>query len=398
MIKGFKIALILLLCSHSVFSQRDSMKSQILNYEDSKSMLITKGRKLLLDKFMEGDLQKVKEIKDYLVTTEDNDYFALYPAEYWFILYWTGDYAELANQFQQLDSARVAGYDRKINPVEDLLFVKLKEKSTEHQLELKKQLQEASLDQETSQVLNLSLDWLLLKDRNGSNGQDSLNRQADHLLQSTGSGKYDEFTKRFIRYKLEPKKWGIACEFFSGYGQFTGQLSESFTNNVPFGVAFDICYKNFELYLRDYIGINKTNRDFNYPSGTWEKGSKTNVFLPEATLGYVTYNDNRFKLSPFAGIASMDISPPTNAKTEKPELKNAGLEFTTTYVLGINFDLKFGPGHTPEYSPKTSYGFIRIRYAYCMPQFANNYAGMTGNMHYLTIGIGAMARGLERAY
>ena len=67
MITRFQITLILLIFSNCLYSQVDSIKSQILDYEDSKSTIISKGRKLLLDKFIEGDLMKVKEIKDYLI-------------------------------------------------------------------------------------------------------------------------------------------------------------------------------------------------------------------------------------------------------------------------------------------------------------------------------------------
>jgi len=132
--------------------------------------------------------------------------------------------------------------------------------------------------------------------------------------------------------------------------------------------------------------------------GTWEKGSRTEVFLPEASLGYVAYNDNRFKLSPFAGIGSMDISPPTKDTEETLELKDVSLGPTTTYVLGINFDIKFGPKNTSKYRPKTNYVFMRIRYAYCIPRFEKKYNEMSGNMHYITIGFGGVARGLKREY
>jgi len=204
--------------------------------------------------------------------------------------------------------------------------------------------------------------------------------------------------KTYIRYKLVPKNWGMTFEFFSGYGFYTGNLSKSYTNNIPIGVAFDICYKNFELYLRDYIGFNKTKKDIDYSLGTWEKGSNTMVFLPEASLGYVTYNDNRFKVSPFAGIGLMDISPPSNDTKDTPELKEVSLKFTATYIVGINFDIKFGPKRTPVNNPKTSYGFIRIRYAYNIPEFDKKFDGMSGNMHYITIGYGGMSRGLKREY
>ena len=84
---------IITLVVFQAFSQIDSTERQILNHDDSKSVIISKGRSLLLDKFLENDMDKVKEIKDYLIERgEDENYIALYPAEYWFILYWTNEY------------------------------------------------------------------------------------------------------------------------------------------------------------------------------------------------------------------------------------------------------------------------------------------------------------------
>lgn len=396
--KGLKILLLVLLFSNGLYSQIETIKSQILDCEDSKSMIISKGRTLLLDKFMAGDLNKVDEIKDYLIENEGDDYFAFYPAEYWFILYWTEDYEELAESLQQFNATNIDGYNTRIAPLHDMLYTKLNEKSIDNEATLKKQIQDAEIDTETKQVLSMNLDWLLLEDRKSDTAQDALNTLANNFLETYPYSNYEAFTKTYIRFKLVPKDWGMAFEFFSGYGIYTGNLGNSFTNNIPIGVAFDICYKNFELYLRDYIGFNKTKKDFDYSLGTWRKDSKATVFLPEASLGYVVYNDNRFKLSPFAGIASMDIGPTLNDREDTPELKEVSLEFTTTYTVGFNFDIKFGPRHTPKYNPKTSYGFIRIRYGYNMPRFEKKYDGMSGNMHYITIGFGGLARGLKRAY
>jgi hypothetical protein len=351
-----------------------------------------------LDKFIVGDLKKVDEIKDYLIEVEDEDYFSFYPAEYWFITYWTKDYGELAKNIQQFDSAKVASYNTRIRPLNDMLYNKLKERTYEKEIDIKKQIENSDIDAETKQILTLNLDWLLLENRNNIFAQDTLNNQADSFLKTYNESVYEDFTKNYIRYKQVPRDWGMTFEFFTGYGIYTGNLSNNFTHNVPVGVAFDICYKKFELYLRDYIGFNKTKKDFDYSLGTFEKGSRTMVFLPEASLGYVTYNDNRFKISPFAGIGAMYIGPTLNASEETPELEEVELEFTTTYMVGINFDIKFGAKKTPAYSPKTSYGFMRIRYAYNIPRFDKKYDGMTGNMHYITIGFGGMARGLQREY
>ncbi|NLB26443.1 MAG: sialate O-acetylesterase [Bacteroidales bacterium] len=380
------------------FSKVDTIESQILNYEDSKSVIISKGRKFLLDKFIEGDLNKVREIKDYLVKTEDENYIALYPAEYWFILYWTRDYTELAEDIQNFDSARIAGYNQRIRPLNDLLFDKLREKSFENELHIKKQIQESKEDLKIKQILNLNLEWMLLENRMDIFAQDSLNSQADSFLETYTSSEYEQFIRDYIRYKQVPAAWGFAFEFFSGYGFYSGELNKNYTNNIPIGIAFDICYRNFELYLRNYIGFNKTKTEFDYSLGILEAGERIMVFLPEVSIGYITYNDNRFKISPFAGIGSTDISPPVKVTEETPELKEIALEFTATYMLGINLDIKFGPKIVPEYSPKASYGFVRVRYGYTMPQFAKKYAGMAGNMHYITIGFGGLGRALKREY
>lgn len=398
MIKRIKFTLCILLFANCLFSQNDSIKSQILQHEDSKSTIISKGRRLLLDKLIEGDLNKVREIKDYLVKTEDDDYFAFYPSEYWLILYWTKDYNELKDDLQKYNDKRINSLKKRIHPSSDLLYDKLKEKSILNEPQIKKQIQNAQLDAETREFLTLTLDQLLIENGNNRFAQDTINDRADQFLKAYDSGKYEEFTKKYIRYKLVPKNWGMVFEFFSGYSIYNGNLGKTYTNNVPVGVAFDVCYKKLELYLRDYIGFNKTKKDFSYSLGTWEKGSRTMVFLPEISLGYVICNNNRIKLSPFAGIGSMDISPPTNDTEKMPELKEVSLVFTTTYVGGVNLDIKFGPKHTPAFRPKTSYTFMRIRYGYCMPQFANKYEGMTGNMHYITVGFGGMGRGLKRQY
>ena len=197
MIKGFKITLILVLFSNCLFSQVDSIKSQIMQYEDSKSTIISKGRKLLLDKFIDGDLTKVREIKNYLVKTEDDNYIALYPEEYWFVLYWTKDYLELAENIQNFDSAKVDSYYTKIRPLNDMLYIKLNEKSFENESQIKKQIQESDLDSETKQILILNFDYLLIENRKDPYTQDNINNQADKFLKTYPSSIYDDFTKTY---------------------------------------------------------------------------------------------------------------------------------------------------------------------------------------------------------
>ena len=393
--KKLFITITVALVVFQTFSQSDSTKRQILNYDESKSAIISKGRNLLLDKFLENDMNQVIEIKNYLIEKgEDENYIALYPVEHWFILYWTNEYEELLNSIKALDSIAIASYYTRIHPPQDMLIAKLKSKSIENAQKITNQIEDATIDVEQKKFLSLHLESLIMK---SESFQDTLNIHADNFLKMYSETEYRDFTKQYIKYKLVPKNWGFAFEFFSGYSIFTKTLYNNYTNNVPLGVAFDVCYKRFGIYLRDYIGFNRTKKDFDYSTGIYKKGSSIMVFLPEASLGYAALDNNRFKLAPFVGIGSMDVSP-SLGKTEKiPELKEVSLEFTTTYLAGLNFDVKFGKkGYL--FRPKSSYGFLRIRYGYSIPRFSKKYDGIFGDMHYITIGVGGFARGLKREY
>ncbi len=396
MIKKIGLIGILILFSNSLYCQVDSIKTQILDYSDSQSTIISKGRRLLLDKFVEGDIKKVKEVKDYLIQTEDSDYLALYPEEYWIILYWTKEYAELTENIQQLDSAKEASLRNRIRPLNDMLDYKLDEKSFANEAQLKKQIQDSELEPETKQFLSMHLDWLLLENRKTFSAQDSLNEQADNFLETYPQSKYEYFTKEYIRYKLVPGNWGFGYGIYGGYGKYSENLSENYKDNATFGLSFDVYYKNFELDLRMNTSGTKSKNDFSYSLGTFEKGSKMACDFFEASLGYAVFNNNRFRILPFAGIGTMSIHPITKDTEKTPELEEVSLDYTSTYVVGLNFDIKIGQKDAPKFYPSPSYGFIRIRYEYCMPRFEEKYDGMTGDMHYITIGFGGVGRGVKR--
>jgi hypothetical protein len=222
--------------------------------------------------------------------------------------------------------------------------------------------------------------------------QDTLNRSADNFLNTYPESEYNNFVKQNIRFKLVPNNWGFACEFFSGYGIFTGKIHNNFTNNIPLGAAFDICFKRFELYLRDYIGFNNTKKDLDYSTGTYKKKSPTRVFLPEASFGYAALDRDRFKLAPFVGIGWLNVCPPSSKTNKIQELNEISIS-ALFCNFGTNFDLKFGK---KDYSfrPKSSYGFMRIRYGFCLA--IKRKEGIIDYSHYITIGFGVLARGVKR--
>lgn len=142
------------------------------------------------------------------------------------------------------------------------------------------------------------------------------------------------------KHSLIPGQEGFAFEFFSGYGIFNGTLQDNYSNSVPLGVAVDLCIKKFEIYLRGYAGFNKTKVDLDYSTGAYEKRSPTRVFLPEVSLGYVVLDRDRYKLSPYAGIGVMHISPPSINTDKISGLKEISYS-SFTCNFGANFDINF---------------------------------------------------------
>jgi hypothetical protein len=396
--KALIVSLILIFCTTSVFCQNENIKKLILDYDDSKSILISRGRALLLDRLIESDLALVKDVKDYLtMVMEDDNYIVFYPAEYFLILYWTKEYEELTANLGKYDLYLDKEYGTRIRPPADMLYDKLLELSVKFSDSLKAQINDVE-PEEKRDFLILNLRYLISERHKNDLIQDSLNIYADEFFNKYPDSFYSDYTREYIRYKLIPVDWGLGYEFFSGYGLYTNILRDHYTNNVPFGVAFDIRYRKFELYLRNYIGVNKTRINHGYSLGTFEKGSGTMVYLPEASIGYIFADRSVFKISTFAGIGAMDIGPTYNAIRNIPELEEVTLEFTTTYLAGINLDLKIRARGSPEYNPRASYSFMRVRYAFSLPRFKNKYGDINGNMHYLTIGFGGLSRGLKRDY
>jgi hypothetical protein len=62
----------------TLFGENDPVLDKIMNHQESKSEIITRGRRVLLDKFIDGDFKKVSEIIHHLKNdVEDENYGSL---------------------------------------------------------------------------------------------------------------------------------------------------------------------------------------------------------------------------------------------------------------------------------------------------------------------------------
>lgn len=83
--------------------------------------------------------------------------------------------------------------------------------------------------------------------------------------------------------------------------------------------------------------------------------------------------------------------------SDRYNLENAELKFTTTYSFGLNTDIKLARNKKASTSEE-GYRFLRLRYAYNLPRFSKKYERAIGNLHYITIGIGGFGRTIKRQY
>ena len=351
-----------------------------------------------MDTFLEGNIGKVKEIKDYLLTeVENEDYVALYPGEKWMLMYWTGEYDRLQEAVLQFNMDSLSKYQRRILPGQDLLYQKLLEKSWDELIMLENRINTSALDLPTKNFLLLHLNFMLSGDPLMKITQEEINAMANLYLETHPASRFEEYIRNNIRYEYIPSKWGFGFEFFTGYGMVTGELSHLYKNHGAFGITFDLEYNRFTLYLRNYIGFPKTRQDRESAGVLWEKGSNADIMFPDASLGYAVVDNENFRLSPFAGIGGASIGPVAADLEKRPELEALEVGFSPSYTIGVNLNIKLGWDAHPLISMNKdeSHWFIRLRYGYSLPQF-NNYPMHAGNVHQLTVGLGGIYRGLKR--
>lgn len=383
---------ILLLMSKCLNAQVDSIQQEILNYRNREVQLLENGRLMIMDLLNGGNEEKIKSVMNLLIESTPNDRMAFYPVEKWFLYYWTHQYSALMNELGH----QATSFDRfrtLLRPPNDGLGASLVEKMRIKRILILDELKGNALAEEEKQFLLLHLDYILGADPELAITQDEINKRSNEFLIAYPESRFNKFIRTYIRHEYVPAKWGMGFEFCFGKAWFNKELEANFSKPFIVGMDFDVVYKQWVLYLRNCIGFGKIRRDLLYPNITWTKGARTEVFFPEASLGYNFKLRKSFLITPFAGLTSCSIAP--SAKDQRNEaFDDVGLEFTTSYTLGLNLD--YIPFFKRTLFPSGQHGFIRLRYGYNIPQFYKKYDDFNGNAHYLTIGFGAIYRKMKR--
>jgi hypothetical protein len=386
-----------ILATSQAFCQ-NNIQNEIMTYKGNESTLINNGRRLLLDKFVEGDLEKVHEIKNYLINeVQGKDYTSFGFMEYWLLLYWTREYEELAQQIAIFNDTTINDFAHKIKPTEDFMLDKILSRSRESEDLLQSFIQTSDISSEQKDFLSMNLKYLLNDPSFGYITQDSLNVLADRYLKDHPKNAYEYFTRKYIRCRFVPSQWAFSCEFFSGFGKSTGEIHDVVGSNIPLGIAMDVCYRKLNLYLRDYMGIGSLKENLTNKNTIWDSGSKYILFIPEASLGYTLTDNKRIKLAPFVGISGCFYSAIEYDTQENPNQKDMTLDLYPGCILGMNLDIKLKSSPIAFVSEnEKNTRFIRLRYSYCIPDHNTKFGNMPGNIHTLTLGFGWFGQKFSR--
>jgi len=385
----FMIAMVL-----SGFAQPDAIRNEIANMgTDSTTIMITKGRALLLTKLLLNDKSKAMEIGNYLHKNLDNDaYIALFPEELWLLHYWSNNYDNLITSITQNDSTNnfIAS---KLQPNPDDLLKVLREKSLLTKDAIVASIKKSSLSDQDKDFLILHFHSCFSFVDNAVISQDSLNTLSDSFIKKYHENQSTDYIRKHIRYKPTPSNWSFGGEYNIGYGNFTGQLNNYYSNFITMGFNLEVFYKRFGLFVKGNWGSCTINQDINSKGIRWERHSGVDIYSPEMSLGYTVKETKHFKVTPIAGYLLTDIRPSSYYSVNDQDISVYELKFTTTLSIGLNVDFKFNlPGFEDQTDEYEDNYFIRLHYAYNFPDFSSKYSGFNGNMQYFTIGFGGFER------
>jgi hypothetical protein len=399
------ISFLLIFGCFSAFVSSQDIASSIKNNKLSKSDIISRGRNLLLDSYVSGDIDKVNEAYIYLNDKVADENFAVFNSfEQIYLGALTKNYAYSLHEILRIDSiSKLSPSIRRkkpVMPITELLSQKLADNSFVYLHKIIKNIDKSTLTGEDKKMLILILNDIFSDNYQINTPevkakiQNGINLKCDSFLVAYPHSRYEHYVRNYIRLVVGPSYWGFGMDFSLGYAN-AGLKSESIVDGYVVGIGCDFHHKKLGLFTRVNIIGTTTRKNFYFtPSAILPAGSSVTYLNPELSLGYETLNNKTVTLMPFAGIGGFFCDPLQNDQNKIPELKDKDLS-SFSYQVGLNCDFKFKTIRANPYLiNEYSFQCIRLRLTYLMP--ATNTPELKGNQLMVTVGWGLLGYAKRR--
>ena len=382
-------------CIYSAHSQ--DIASSIRNYEPSKSELISKGRNLVMDFYIAGDIEKVNEAYLYLNNKlADNNYAAFTAFEQIYLGTLTQNYTFSLSEILRLDSlSKVEPEKRtlKVQPTDKQLGVKLYDFSHIYLQKIYKQIEASKLTDEDKDMLKLTLNDIFDNSNIPQNmqqkAQDDINKQCDSYLSKYKNSKYEHYVRNQVRKVYKQADWAFGEEGSFGYMNTQGKTRNYLSDGFGFAFGFDGYYKRLAMFLRASLFINQVKSNIPFEDfSTLYAGTSANLGIGEFSLGYTAIDTKKIAFTPFVGIGGNFLDPSDYTIENDPGLKNKELA-SFCYLAGVNCDIKFKNTYN-----NPSYSALRLRLSYIMP--TSTLIPFPGNQLTFTVGYCLVGRKTKR--
>ncbi|MEI6091154.1 MAG: hypothetical protein WCR42_11925 [bacterium] len=186
-------------------------------------------------------------------------------------------------------------------------------------------------------------------------------------------------------------KYGYGANFCFGTSFFTGSLGETFTPtfNVDFGLEFG--YKNSIFSITSTYGGNSVKKNLQ-SNQNWYSGQKSNFGILDLSYGYCLLENDKIKLTPFAGLGITEFNGENKIK-DGPDISiidyNLLIGLTADYKIKKFVNLIRDPffGITDYSEPS-----IHARLYISRSSFADDLKGYSIN---LAVGMSLVAKSLK---
>jgi hypothetical protein len=386
----------------------DSLRSiadEISSLPESDLNALGKTRDLLGRSILNGDLSKAGQVLSYIDARFDSTrIITLYPRERLLVEFWVGCYdrvladpehaADLSWKPEPLERI----YRRpRLAPERDLLLEDLLDHTRKRRTVLMARTQAANLGEEQRHFLRVFATALIGPDPSVDDGERAfratMNDEANGFLEMYPRSTFVPFVRRYLRVVLRPSPWAFGIGAGVGGVRMEGELSRRFTSGMSFDLWGEASYGRAYLMVWGTLGtLSEVRSTFVYHQ-TWVKGMAVSPSGLTAAAGYTLNLGRSIVLTPHAGWAYVDISPPEQERTKTGF--DGKMDFGAA-VIGVNLDIPFHRSDDVEMveGVEQGYQFVRARFALMSSRTHIQHA--SGTIITFTLSYGLFGRPVER--